>query len=563
MTAEYAHSILERAPFQLNSMQVHQVLTLLNTMSTDEKLSQVFCTEIRSGEELSIPDVGAVMCLPDNFDAMYELIAKLQREAKIPLLIGGNLEEGADAIREGTNVANLLEIGATGEAKAAGALGKITGIEASAVGINWAFSPVTDLAFTWRNPVIATRVFGKDPNFVAEASAQYIERLQAEGVACAVKHFPGDGVDERDQHFHPSVNSLTAEEWEASFGTIYRRCIAAGAKTFMVGHIMQPALTRRENPEIEDGEILPGSTSRELLQGVLREHLGFNGMISTDSTNMSGFDQLLPRELAIPTAIAAGCDMLLFAKDPAQDREYLRRGLDTGLLTAERLDEAVLRILGLKASLGLFDGTCSRQSKESARGTIGQAYALNTAKHIADQAITLVKDKEGLLPLSPRRTPRIYLVPFVEGRGFGSDREGFSSYLQEQLEAEGFAVEVHCENSGDTPLRLNGAALRDRCDLILYAANLNSISNKTVTRLDWGNSMGKDAPCHIREVPTIFISFGNPYHLVDVPRIQTFINAYKFNRPVVAALMDKLMGRSAFAGKSPVDPFCGFWDAKL
>lgn len=559
--SEY-HAILEKPPFSLNSAQTQKVLELLEGMSLKEKTAQVFCVELRATETLSLPGAGAVMLLPDSFDKLYDVNVRLRRETKIPPLVGGNLEEGADAIREGTNIGNLLEIGAAADAAEAGKLGQVTGYEAAAVGFNWAFAPVTDIAFSWRNPVIATRVFGCDPDFTADASAQYIISLQKEGVACAVKHFPGDGVDERDQHFHPSVNSLSVEEWEKSFGKVYRRCIEAGAKTFMVGHIMQPALTRLVNPEIADEDILPGSTSKELLQGILRERLGFNGLISTDSTNMSGFDQILPREKAIPTAIAAGCDMLLFTKDPEQDLAYLRHGVETGLLTEERLNEAVLRILGLKASLGLLDGL-PLLPKEKARARIGQQYASETAEHLAEHAITLVKDRDGILPLSPEKTKRIYLVPFVEGRGFGSDRESFATYLKQQLEAEGFVVTVQPEAGTNTPLRLNGDALRTECDLILYAANLNSISNKTVTRLDWGSSMGKDAPCHIHEVPTLFLSFGNPYHLVDVPRVRTMVNAYKFNRPVVSKVIDKLMGRSPFVGKNPVDPFCGLWDARL
>lgn len=566
MMNEKWHHILSSAPFTLTSGKISWVSEKMESMSEDEKIGQLFCCELEDHDEAAFEKciqrfhVGAIMNLPGTFRDISELNRAVQKESTIPVLIGGNLEEGADVIHEASNIADNLEIGATGNVDLAGDLGRATAKEGTQAGIRWTFAPVTDIGMNWRNPVIATRVFGSDPLFCGDASEAFIRALQMNGMAAAVKHFPGDGVDERDQHFSPTVNSLDAGTWYATYGRIYRKCIDSGAMTFMVGHILQPALAKAVNPHLKDVEILPASTSKELVQGILREKLGFNGMISTDATTMAGFDMLLPRHVAIPMAIDAGCDMLLFTKDLESDFNYVKEGLNNGILSRERLDEAVLRILALKAALGLDQ----YDRPELAIGTSFQpdAASAQLADICARRSITLVKDRNHILPVTPERYPRIYLMCQTEGRGFGSSQEEFSQYLKKELVKRGFSVRLH-DAYDHPPVRGLGENLIKQFDLILYASNIASVSNRTVCRLDWSPSMGADAPCHIREIPTVYVSFANPYHLVDVPRIGTYINAYHFNRETVTSFLDAFTGKTVFEGKSPVDPFCGMWDSRL
>ena len=569
---EDVYTLLKQRPYYLSDEDIQWVRQTMDALSDDEKIGQLFCGEIRAGDEAMFHAVtkqyglGAVMCLPDTMERLHHLIGDLQQNSAIPLLIAGNLEEGADVFREGNNIANNLEIAAAGDARYAEEMGRITALEGGAMGIRWAFAPVSDIGMNWRNPVIATRVFGSQPDFVAEASSRFTKAMQENGMAAAVKHFPGDGVDERDQHFSPTVNTLTAEEWRRTFGIVYRRNIEAGALTFMVGHILQPAMAKEIDPSLPDAELLPASTSRELLTGVLRGELGFNGMISTDATTMTGFDQLLEREKAIPTAIEAGCDMILFSKDLAEDIAYMKAGLQNGLLSRERLDMAVLRVLGAKAALSLHrqkeTGSFQKPLPE-VKTLVETSEARSIAEEIADHAVTLVKKQEGLLPLTPERYKRIYLVAYAEGRGFGCSAEDVYACIKEKLEAKGFSVTCHNAQNNSAPIRGGSEQLKAQFDLILYALNLTSVSNRTVCRLDWSPSMGKDAPDHIREVPTIAVSFGNPYHLVDLPRVKTYINAYKFKPAVVDTVLRKLMGESEWKGHAPADPFCGFWDTRL
>lgn len=219
------------------------------------------------------------------------------------------------------------------------------------MGLNWSFAPIVDINYDFHNPITNVRTFGNDPEKVLAFASQYLKGADESGVAVAIKHFPGDGVDERDQHILTSVNSFSTEEWDKTYGYVYKNLIDQGAKTVMVGHIAQPAYVKAQNENASREERLrPASLSPELLGGLLRKKLGFNGLISTDATPMVGFTSAMKRSEAIPQAIAAGCDMILFNKSLEEDYRYLLDGVKNGRVSEERLDEAVLRILATKAS---------------------------------------------------------------------------------------------------------------------------------------------------------------------------------------------------------------------
>ena len=223
----------------------------------------------------------------------------------------------------------------------------------------------------------------------------YVRTVQKFGLAASIKHFPGDGQDERDQHLVTSINSMDCDTWMATYGAAYRAGIEAGSLTAMVGHILQPAWTKKLHPEIRDEDILPGSLSPELLQGLLRGELGFNGLICTDATTMAGYTLAMSRRDAVPASIAAGCDMFLFARNLEEDYGFMLEGIRKGIITPERLNEAVTRILAVKAALGLHKGVPEVQP-DQAKEVVGCARHQAWADECADRAITLVKDKEGI-----------------------------------------------------------------------------------------------------------------------------------------------------------------------
>lgn len=509
----------------------------------------------------------------------------MQENSKIPLLIAANTEAGGNgACTDGTEVGYEVKIGATNNEKYAYEMGRVSGVEAAAIGCNMSFAPIVDITYNWRNPIISSRAWGADPELVLRMSLAYMRGIRESNIAPTAKHFPGDGVDERDHHLSFSVNHLSREEWDKTFGYVYKGLIEADLPAIMAGHIHLPAYEKYFNPNKKDEDLLPASLSKELLTDLLRGQLGFNGVIITDASHMVGMTGAMKRSKILPTAIEAGCDLFLFFNDPDEDFEYMLNGYKEGILSEERLQEALERTLGLKAMLGLHKkpGTELLMPKEEAMAQIGLPENKALFKEITDEAITLVKDKQTIWPVIPEKYKRVLLVG-VKGfqGGFGAmigSKEDAVEILKSILEEKGFEVSIW-ESTEERVLKLPPeereaairnkyaqkqpiAALTDNYDLIINVANVNQ--GNTVQRPMWPASKGTpDIPFYVHEVPTIFVSVQNPFHLADVPQVKTYINAYDSRKQTLEVLVDKIMGKSEFKGKSPVDAYCGFIDTHI
>ena len=581
---------LKAKPFNLSDSDIQWVQETIQSMSIEEKIGQLFVnmgserTEEYLTNILNTYHIGAVRYNPGKAEEVYDQNKILQENSKIPMLIAANTEAGGNgACTDGTEVGVEKKIGATKDPKWAYEMGRVSGVEAAAIGCNWSFAPIVDINYNWRNPIISSRSFGSDPDLVLEMSLAYMKGIQESGIAPAAKHWPGDGIDERDQHLSFSVNSLSTEEWDQTFGKVYKGLIDAGLPSMMAGHIHLPAYEKFFNPDKKDEDLLPATLSKEITTDLLRGKLGFNGVVVTDASHMLGLTGAMKRSELLPTSIAAGCDLFLFFNDPDEDFGSMMDGYKKGIITEERLQEALERILGLKASLGLHKKAKTEilPPKEEALAKIGLPENKALFKQVADQAINLVKDKQDIWPVTPEKYKRVLLVDVkgVQG-GFGAmlgGKEKAVDIMKELLEAQGFQVTIW-ESTEEKIMKLpeeeRGAAianvyaqkrpiseLTDNYDLIINIANVNP---GTVQRIVWPASKGTpDIPFYIHEVPTIFISVQYPYHLADVPQVKTYINAYDSRKANLEVLVEKLMGRSEFKGESPADEFCGFVDTRI
>jgi beta-N-acetylhexosaminidase len=565
---------LTAKPFYLKPDDIQWVEETIAGMSFDEKVTQLFCMTAYDDNEAFLKNVsknvrpGGLMCRPMPTEAIVRTVDILQKNARIPMLIAANLEKGGNGGSEdGTMIGPEMLVAATDDVAMAGKLGTVCGREGAAVGINWAFAPIIDIDYNFRNPITNTRTFGSDVWRVRKMGVAYVEAVQKEGVAATIKHFPGDGRDERDQHLVVSINDMSCEEWDETYGAAYKAAIEAGAMTAMIGHIMQPAYSRKLNPSLCDEDILPASLAPELMTGLLREQLGFNGLIVTDATTMAGMVIPMPRWKAVPQTIAAGADMFLFTKSLDEDIAYMRKGIEEGVVTEKRLHEALTRILALKAALGLHkkqaDGSLV-PSLDAAKKMLGNEEHKRWAKEAADKAVTLVKVESGVLPLSPKRYKKVLFYAIESELGFAySVRGNVANMFMARLKKEGFDIDKFEPKPGFEGMLEPYKDVIEKYDLIVYLANMATKSNQTIVRIEWALPMGANVPVYSGVIPTIFVSVENPYHLIDVPRVRTFINAYCSSDTVLDAVVDKLMGRSSFKGINPVDPFCGMWDTHL
>lgn len=566
---------LKAKPFNLNEKQVKWVEDTLASLSTREKVGQLFCINVVTegvGDlvaELNQLDIqpGSYMTRSMPAKVVQENFRQLQKHAKLPLLFAANLERGADGVcDEGTCFGTQMEVAATDDLEVSYKSGLVCGREGAALGCNWNFGPILDIDTNFHNPITNTRVSSSDPEKVLEMNRAFIRGMKETGMAVSIKHWPGDGRDERDQHMVTSINSSTVEEWDATYGRIYRTMIEEGAETLMSAHIMLPAYSRKLRPGIKDEDILPGSLSYELNNDLLRGQLGFNGLIVSDATTMNGFMQTMSRDKAVPTCVANGCDIFLFVCNLEEDFNLMMDGLKNGILTEERLNEAVTRILALKASLGLpekFAAGTMVPGPEALEVFRDETHR-NWARECADKAVTLVKDTQHILPLDPKKYKRVLLHVLGDVGGYHDPTKDHAKRFIEQLEKRGFEITLF---DGTKPeMQYIGASvksLKERFDLILYFANIKTSGSDTVARIRWEGPGALNSTRYIYDIPTVFVSVDNPYHLLDAPKVKTFINGYTPSPFVVDAVVEKLVGESEFKGVNPVDPFCGLWNAKL
>ena len=555
-------------PFYLTEEQVQWVESTYDSMSLEEKIGQLFCPIVFTKDEKELKElvetkhIGGMLYREGPGEELRQSHKILQDASRIPLLTASNLEYGGNGSAiEGTYYGREMLAAATGDVERAYQLGKVSCSEGAAVGVNWSFAPVVDLDLNYHNPITNVRTFGSNLQTVIDMGKAYIRGAKEEGVATSVKHFPGDGVDERDQHLVTSVNALSCKEWNESYGKIYKEMIEAGTLTVMAAHIALPAYEEYFDQKPCE-RILPATLSGNLLKKLLREQLGFNGLIVTDATPMVGFCSAMDRATAVPLSIENGCDMFLFNRNMEEDFRLMREGYEKGILSDARLEEAVKRILATKAAMHLPE-------KQEKGQLVPDASALDIlncetydrwAKECADEGVTLVKDIQKLLPIDPKKHKRVLLELMGD---FPSNKRVCESFVRE-LEARGFEVTVY-EPEGFEVMEDSVESFKSRYDLIFYVGNIETASNKTVSRLNWHTmfGLGNNMPWMVHEMPALFVSVGNPYHLLDAPMIKTFVNGYCNSEYVIHAVVEKLCGDSEFKGKSPIDPFCGKLDLKL
>jgi beta-N-acetylhexosaminidase len=575
---------LSAKPFNLDPAAIEWVHATIESLSPDEKIGQLFVnlnTNFAPGYLDGVLDnyhVGGMRYMGSDSAAVQEHIRYAQSRSKVPLLIASNPEMGGfGSIDDGTLVSTHLQAGSHPDASIARDMGRVGGVETAALGCNWAFAPIVDIHYNWRNTVISTRAFGNTPEIVIERAKEYFDGLSESNMAAAMKHFPGDGIDERDQHVVTSYNTLGVDEWEASYGRVYRELIDYGVQSIMIGHIGAPELSRKFRPGITDAEILPATLAPELLQDLLRGELGFNGLILTDASMMVGMTQAMPRRDAVPAAIAAGCDMFLFFRDPAEDTSYLREGIRAGVVTAERLQEALERILGLKASLGLH--TTPRDQLvpgPEALRVIGSPKHHAVAAAIADKTVTLVKDTQGKLPLSPETHRRIRLYGVSGAADFtGVDPNSYLQIARDELEQAGFEVHVFKDAAqrqaeGEEHVYFHtvmaeeaNGQYADKYDAAIIFANVAGFAQEASVRIKWSTPMASEIPWYVTEVPTVFVSLNQPNHLIDVPMVKTVVHAHNPSREAIHAAVQKIIGASEFQGTFNDNVWCDTWGTRL
>lgn len=470
------------------------------------------------------------------------LINQMQRRAKVPLFITADFEGGVGYRFTGaTRLPRAMVMGATYNEENAYEAGRIAGEEARAIGVNINFYPVVDVNNNARNPVINIRSFGADPELVSRMGRAYIRGLQSANVLATAKHFPGHGDTSTDSHLELPIVEIDRARLEKIELPPFRAAVQEGVSGVMSAHIALPQILADKTP---------ATLSGKMLTETLRGDLGFQGIIFTDAMNMRGVAALYPDGEAAVRALKAGADVILYPPSVEKAFTAMKQAVESGDVSAARLDASVRRILAAKQRLGLDKNRLVDLDKVPQ--ILGSRANREAAQRIADSAVTLVRDEKRALPLQLTPEKRVLCITLTDG---GSSvfqyapGQTFLSGLTERHRNVTSASVTPRTSPAEFELLRKLAAFSDVVIIngfIRAAAFKGSIdlNENQLEMLKSFSRLGK---------PFVFVMYGSPYLLTFVPELPTYILAYEYYHGAEEAAVKAVLGEIPFRGRLPIE----------
>jgi len=579
----------------------------LKKLSLEEKIGQMFMVRVqaqfldlrnpdylRLREQIAKYHLGSVMItVPARGPFLYKtepyevamLLNQLQRESRLPLIVAADFERGLSMRLNGATIfPHAMAFGAAGKAELAEQFGKIVAREARAVGVEWNFFPVADVNSNPANPIINTRSFGEDPEQVAALEVAYIRGARQEGMLTTAKHFPGHGDTGTDSHLGLAAVNRTRVQLDQSDLLPFRSAISAGVDSIMVAHVTAPAL------EPDTGKV--ATTSEAIINGLLKQELGFKGLVVTDAMEMGGLTRLYPQggpaasAQAAVDAVKAGNDMLLLPSDLEGAYHGLLSAVRSRKVSEARIDESVLKVLQAKASIGLHKARLVDVNTMS--GIVAQPESLALAQQVTASAVTLVRENGHVLPLQTtvsRANGNHNKTPAKDGRTSGPS-PAYENVEQQEgpLLCVILTDDVRTENGRQLERELrarvpdvrilyldprfaaamaeevrNAASSAGKVLVAVYmvptagkivkkegdtAVNSVSLSQTPATVLQSILDIGKKK--------TVVVAFGSPYIAADFPQIENYICAYSNVSISESSVVQALFGQIVIQGHLPV-----------
>jgi beta-N-acetylhexosaminidase len=563
----------------------------LRKMSPEEKVGQLFSIWVRAqflndadpifiqlrdnihnyhigSVVMSVPVDGAVLLKSQPYVAA-ELLNRLQRSSKLPLLVEADFERGVSMRLNGTTVfPHAMAFGATGKTENAEAFGRITALEARAVGVHWNFFPDADVNSNPANPIINTRSFGGDPKQVGDYVAAYIRGAHEGGMLVTAKHFPGHGDTATDSHLGVAQVTGDRARLDAVELPPFKHAIEAGVDAVMVAHVTVPALDPEPNRV--------ATTSRAIVTGLLKEDMGFKGIVVTDALDMAGLTRLYANDIgrAAVESFKAGNDMLIIPANLDASYRSVLQAVQSGEISRPRLDQSVRKILELKASLGLHKARLADLSQLSSE--VGKPENLAAGQRMADEAITLVRDNGKVIPLQgfgTSRGTREGALPYqslteVSNRLvaviFSDDlRTDSGRMLERQILARvPDAHIIYVDARSAAGMKASVIEAVEAAEQVIAAVYVFPTAGKAIRAAGGGltNTVAMDEATgsllttildHAAK-RTVVLAMGNPYVVQDFPAIENYVCAFSNATVSETAVVKAIFREIPISGHLPV-----------
>ncbi|MBN2801732.1 MAG: hypothetical protein JXR91_01425 [Deltaproteobacteria bacterium] len=486
-----------------------RAIDIVADMDVESLLHQIACPQIFTGRET--PSTNSSGALFFHASSRVELAADIDKYKSVctlPPLITTDMESGpGDMITDGTKFPSLMSAGVAGDEKLAYEMGKAAAIEGRYAGFNWSLSPCADVAAIADSPMVSLRSAGNDFDTVIKITSAYIKGLQENGMIATAKHFPGDGFDIYDQHLTVPQNPQSEDEWKNGSGKVFQKLIDDGVMAVMPGHISLPAFDEIDS---RTGFYPPASISKKLLTTLLKEKMGFDGLIVSDAVNMGGFAGYINRFDATAEFLEAGGDIVLFPH-PEYFVKEMKIRLENGMIKKETLINRARRVVSLKDKLGLLDDNIKSPVKPDKK------YHEKISKKIVDKCVRVIRDRDNILPVKIEKTTRIAHVVI-------SMHPNDETHLYDALENELKTISNNVERLVyDYPEGIFERVYGKEFDLVIC-----SISAKH----DYGTNVARLSGPAARLMMTGWMKLGTP--VIFINHFHPFITSeYKFSTDTI------------------------------
>jgi beta-N-acetylhexosaminidase len=513
---------------------------------------------------MSVPVDGPVL-LKSSPSVTADLLNRLQRTSKLPLIVSADFERGVSMRLNGTTVfPHAMAFGATGKMEDAEIFGRITALEARAVGVHWNFFPDADVNSNPANPIINTRSFGGDPTQVGDFVAAYIRGAHEGGMLVTAKHFPGHGDTATDSHLGVAEVTGDRARLDAVELPPFKHAIDAGVDAVMVAHVTVPALDSTPNRV--------ATTSTPIVDGLLKEEMGFKGLVVTDALDMAGLTRIYAKDIGREAvdSFKAGNDMLIIPPNLDASYRSVLQAVHSGEISRQRLDQSVRKILELKASLGLNKARLVDINQLS--NEVAKPENVDTGQRIADEAITLVRDNGKVIPLQSFGTPetglpyhsltavtnRLVVVIFSDDMRTESGRMLEREILTRAPDAHVIYVDARSA-AGMRPSVMEAV---EQAEHVVAALYVIPTAGKAMRAAGGGltNTVSMDgttgsllsAILDRAATRTVVLAMGNPYVVQDFPAIENYLCAFSNASVSETAAVKAIFGEIPIGGHLPV-----------